>query len=572
MHGQAVFVLLISALFLSPLSVSAQNTDEKGNGTPTTLMALTSPGETTDTDGDGMLDCWEKRYFRKTDPNSQRLEWEIPDAYDDADSDGVVNADERAHMTDPTDPTDYFTVEEIIVDISGNVVVRWHSVEGQAHSVYRSTEVGPGATWQLVHGPVTGTGSTMEYSEPVGSGPAFFRVSVEPRQPDYWPNEFSNGNSDDWIMANHDRIYEMRPKVLVLNFMNSWNNAESMGDSVINAVRWSSKYRYFKNSSSKWFLRYDVAKHVDLRDPPGTPTLDGNSTKFPRRPNWTSGNNFLYEELYTEQFAEYYGYVDPENPSRYLTLGELMDLGLVNELWFFAYHGSYGAPYETIELKQYYDWDLNKRVGVYGAAGNGHWYAMPWTGRSFRITFINGNRGVGCVMENFGHAAEGMANYNFCPYYKQYFDDFAGFNLMAEYGLPFNSFYWYWGSDNNNYPDPTTLEWQRGGSSGTLYDYIAFGGNVHFPPNGRSHYDQNNTQPVMSTIEHAFMRNGPGGEDRAELWNTTTKLNVFPYNSVAPDCMGKWLIFWRQAMPGRFNTCTDDDGEPMPNWWVFLFY
>jgi len=25
-------------------------------------------------------------------------------------------------------------------------------------------------------------------------------------------------------------------------------------------------------------------------------------------------------------------------------------------------------------------------------------------------------------------------------------------------------------------------------------------------------------------------------------------------------------------MPGLNNTCTDDDGLPMPNWWVFLFY
>ena len=80
-----------------------------------------------------------------------------------------------------------------------------------------------------------------------------------------------------------------------------------------------------------------------------------------------------------------------------------------------------------------------------------------------------------------------------------------------------------------------------------------------------------NTQPVMSTIDHAFMRDGLGGKDIAEIWNTT-KLNVYPYNSVAGDCMGKWIVYWRQAMPGLDNTCTDDNGDPMPNWWVFLFY
>ena len=187
---------------------------------------------------------------------------------------------------------------------------------------------------------------------------------------------------------------------------------------------------------------------------------------------------------------------------------------------------------------------------------------------------MNGQRGVGCVMENFGHAVEGMANYNFCPFYKQYFDDFAGFNLNTKYGLPFSKFYWYSytsGEDYNNYPSNTVLEWHYGGNSGTVTNYICFGGNVHFPPNGRSHYDQSNTQPVMSTIEHAFMRDGKWGVDIAEIWNTD-KINVYPYSTVAPDCMGKWLVFWRQAMPGLNNTCTDDDGLPMPNWWVFLFY
>ncbi len=533
--------------------------------TPLDLEALTSPGETLDTDGDGMLDCFEKRYWKRTDPNSLPLRRLVPDADVDADGDGVVNIDEYRVMTDPTDPTDYFELEGIRID-GPDVVVSWRSIQGQDHSVYRSTEPDPAGTWQLVHGPVAGTGSTMEYSEPVSGSPVFFRIAVEPRQPDYWPNEVSNGNSDDWIVENHNRIIEMIPKVLVLNFMNDWNNMESHTEGVINAVQWSSRYRYFKNPDSEWFMKYEVAKYVDLRDPPGVNPND-NSTKYP----WTT--HFNYEKLYDEEFAGYYGYEDPENPGEYLTLGELINLGLVNELWFFAWHLSYGAPYETIELKQKYDMDLNKIPGSYGPAGNGHDYDMPWPGRSFRITFINGNRGIGCVMENFGHAAEGMANYNFCPYYKQYFDDFAGFNLNTKFGLPFSKFYWYGGSDHNNYPGPTTLEWQWGSSpgSGTVYDYVCFGGNVHFPPNGRSHYDQSNTQPVMSTIEHAFMKDGKWGEDIAEIWNTS-KINVYPYNSVAPDCMGKWLVFWRQAMPGLNNTCTDDDGEPMPNWWVFLFY
>lgn len=561
MKIKLILPIIVFCLSISILTATAQDKE----GLPLMPLPVVSPGETADTDGDGMLDCWEMRYMTVTDPGCPPLNMNVNDANADNDGDGVTNIKERLHMTDPTMASDYFLLENTLLDATGtNLVLRWHSVNGQKHRVYRSTSIEPGAAWDLVYGPVTGTGSTMEYSEPVGDSPVFFKVSLEPRQPDYWPNEFSNGNSDDWILQNHNRLFEMRPKVLVLNFMNSWNNAASMTDSIIYAMRQSSRYRFFKDPNVTRFLKYELAKHVDLRDPPGIKPND-NSTKYP----WST--HFEYEQLYNETFAGYYGYVDPNNPSRYLTLGELINLGLVNELWFFAYHLDYGAPYETIELKQYYDQYLNRRDGVYGPAGNGHDYDMPWVGRSFRITFINGQRGIGCCLENFGHAVEGMANYNFCPYYKKYFDNFADFNLNTKWGLPFRSFYSYRysGADYNVFPNQHTLESHYYGITRTVNNYVAFAGNVHFMPTGRTHYDLTSDYTVMSTIEHAYMRDGADGKDIAEPWN---KSKFAAYYSFVNDCMGAWLVFWRQAMPGRNNTCTDDDGNPMPNWWVFLFY
>jgi hypothetical protein len=88
-------------------------------------------------------------------------------------------------------------------------------------------------------------------------------------------------------------------------------------------------------------------------------------------------------------------------------------------------------------------------------------------------------------------------------------------------------------------------------------------------PNGRWHYDMTNPQVVMSTIEHAFNRDGASGKDAAEVWGIS---KFEDYHAIAPDCMGPWLVYWRQAMPGRDNPCTDDEGNPMHNWWVFLFY
>ncbi len=35
----------------------------------------------------------------------------------------------------------------------------------------------------------------------------------------------------------------------------------------------------------------------------------------------------------------------------------------------------------------------------------------------------------------------------------------------------------------------------------------------------------------------------------------------------------EWMVVcWRKNFPGLDNLQKDDDGEPMKNWWPFLFY
>ena len=94
--------------------------------------------------------------------------------------------------------------------------------------------------------------------------------------------------------------------------------------------------------------------------------------------------------------------------------------------------------------------------------------------------------------------------------------------------------------------------------------WVSSGGNVHFMPNGRFHYDLDGGPPVLSTIETWRQ---PGQHPRS--WSPAV---LEPYRELAPDCMGRWVVYWRQSMPGLDNTALDDDGRPMKNWWPFLFY
>jgi hypothetical protein len=136
--------------------------------------------------------------------------------------------------------------------------------------------------------------------------------------------------------------------------------------------------------------------------------------------------------------------------------------------------------------------------------------------------------------------------------------------------LPFDSFYGVdYGQRNLEFPDERTLVVTHRGRTFRIDNYVCSGGNVHFPPNGRSHYDLANDQPVLSTIEDWRIGSGPNGQD---LVKPFTNAAFRKYERLAPDCMGQWLIYWRQNIPGLDNRQKDAAGKPMKNWWPFLFY
>jgi len=387
-----------------------------------------------------------------------------------------------------------------------------------------------------------------------------------------WPNRTSRSNSDFWIAENHDRIRQMRPRLLLVNFSNEHarDRLNLLTSRLIKALAEASRYHGYKNAKSPIFLQYEVFKFVDLRDADRT---KGDSRRVPvKDPNAKQGFNMKYRAYFTEEFAKHYGVPDPRDPGRFLRLDELLDGGYVHEVWFF---GS-GAPesphigaFEVVEEKPQYDEQFSKMGNRFVQAGNGGDDQQPWTGRSVRLGFVNASRGIGCFMESLSHGIEGMSNSGSIPYLTKYFRDYAGFNLKERFQLPFDSLYGVdFGGKQISYPDDRTMIITHAGKEHRVENYVCTGGNAHFPPNGRAHYDLDNSKPVLSTIEDWRM-GSDGGKDRAKPFTNAAFRN---YRDLAPDCMGSWLIYWRQNMPGLDNKQKDDSGKPMKNWWPFLFY
>jgi len=392
-----------------------------------------------------------------------------------------------------------------------------------------------------------------------------------------WPNKVCFRKSEPWIVANHDRIRRIEPRVLVLNFANDVDMDEirALTEKFIKAQSESTRWHGFEDPKAPACVQYQAVKYVDLRDaglPPEKRRT--NSSLLPRlnpapRDFWCD-----YHAFFSDAYAPRLGFPDPAQAGRFLNLRELIEAGLVHELWFYAIHDdATGWPgFEAAELKQYYDERGQMRPGVYGPAGNGGTKGtMPWTGRSFTVYFFNPHRGAGCQMENYGHLLENYAHHNAIGALTKYLREFAGFDLDTRYGLPIRSFYALDGrrGDKVSYSDDGAALVKFRGKEYPIAPYIAFGGNVHFPPGGRHHYDLDNPAAVQSVITAWRQRNGPDGKDRVESFSIERTRR---YEDFAPDCMGRWVLFWCQCLPGVDNRCVDDEGAPMKNWWVYLIY
>ena len=398
-------------------------------------------------------------------------------------------------------------------------------------------------------------------------------VSVERRADLVWPNDESQASSDPWLAEHHQEIRLMQPRLMVLNFVNhrTMDEMQLQVEAMLQALREASRHHGYAEPDAPVFLDYQLAYAIDLRDPvppPGFPYR--NSTLYPREDPVEGYWGFDYERLFTNEYATLYGVTDPDDPTRVLTLGELFDRGLVHEVWIY---GDADVPdvsaAEILELKPKYD---DNRQRIWGAmsrcAGNGCFDdedVIP-VDRTVRIAFFNNTRGVGCLLHSMSHGFESVGAWNrdIIPYLSRYLPNFSSQDLDTRFGLPFQSWYACSSPGCLSYPSPTSVEYTLSSGSGVIDPYDPVCGNVHFPPNAREHYDVVSPFAVLSSCTH--FRDGTGA------MSPFTTATFEPYESLAPDCGGAFLVWWWQNLPGLDNLAFDGDGEPMLNWLPFLFY
>lgn len=449
-------------------------------------------------------------------------------------------------------------------------------------------------------------GSTVDMSADTG-GPSDGLV---------WPNAVSFANSDPWIARNHQHLIKMRPKFLVINFANGIGAGgndnvndgpfppalvQAKAQSFVTALREASRHQPALNATAQPFLEPEIVKIVDLRDSNG----HANSNLFPRGPTDAQGYPEVgYYDLFSTRYAAYWGF---QENGRNLTLGEALDRGLFHEIIMLANQVDGRAPnppsqvtghiLEVAFTAQAYDAALvpladefvkngiayDRQKADMAKATSSDDNSMPWTGRSLRIYFMNAQRGAGCLMHSLGHEFEFRYNesriyspgkaYNGMPpnpYMQPLFRRYADFDMATKYGVGFASLYA--GGDNYSYGTCgsgacTNLHVMMPGPVGSIANYHPVAGNVHYPPGATHGYDYEPIDHVMSSME-SFAKQGeaPVSFSKAR-WDYIT---ADP--TLDGDCGGKFLVFWYQNMPGLNTQARDTQGNPMRNWWPFMYY
>jgi hypothetical protein len=152
------------------------------------------------------------------------------------------------------------------------------------------------------------------------------------------------------------------------------------------------------------------------------------------------------------------------------------------------------------------------------------------------------------------------------------FTRYAGFDMNTQYGVSFPSLYA--GGDSYTYTNCvsgvcTTLKALSSKPPVSVPNYKVVAGNVDYPPGAAKARDYYPLSTVLSSIETFGEAAQTAVPVNYHLWDF---INQNP--AVDDSCGGHWLTFWYQNMPGLNNTTVNpsNSGQPILNWWPFMYY
>lgn len=390
--------------------------------------------------------------------------------------------------------------------------------------------------------------------------------------PSPWPTDGHAANSDPWLATHHQVITQMRPRVLVLNFDNAASPSEALATAQQQAaaIAEGSRPHGYADSSATPFLQPQIVRLVDLTDnPPPSSWTNPSSTLLPT----TSTGEFDPTALFASRFSPAYGYADPTSPSRSLSLCEIFEHGLINEVWIEdGEAGARRAPL-NVERKQAYD-DAGQPIpGMFlPCVGGGGCLDQILCDVTVRMAHLDPARGPGCDLQVRGWGIEGM--WDALPAADAAdARTFLNGDFDSRFGVAFRGFADVCdqaGDPCVSYPDAMTAAGSYADGTGWRISPFTQGcGSSRFPPNARARGDFNNAGAVNARCAGFGLGGGPGGGD---VYTPYTAATVAAQENAVPDCGGGWQTYWRQSMPGPGSAARGAHGRPLKNWWPFLYY
>src|SRR5262252_3820723 len=384
--------------------------------------------------------------------------------------------------------------------------------------------------------------------------------AVRTPEPSPWPTTSHGANSDPWLVSHRGVITQMQPRVLVLNFQNgvTVDSARATATRQMNAIAEGSRYHAYVDATAPVFLQYQIAKVVDLTDampPVGWP--NPSSTLLPT----ASTGDFDPTALFSSQFADLYGFPDPAMPSRSLSLCELFEQGIVNEVWIQDGEVPPRRAPLSLERKQTYDGSETAVPGTFepSAGGGGGLLDNIVCNVTVRLAHLDAARGPGCDLEVRGWEIESM--WAALPSLRTDALAFLNQDFKKRFSVAFDS--WADICDAGGTPCvayPTAESATGTNANGTpwaISPFLQGCGSTKFPPNATATGDMLNTTPVDSRCGHFGLADGPNGGDAYEPYTAAT---VATLDQMFPDCGGGWQVYWRQSIPGYGNKARSFDG------------